>query len=393
MSQTVLPMARSFDGWARLPVSEKRRASLLTNIEIERALWSTLEYYSEVEEVGLNLIQTKGLQPQSLHQEIFQYLQAFVRQAKSYYGSAKTLHYRSSSLLYYYSFLNLVKAYLLLKNPQMIMGRTNQAVTHGLSYKTSTTNTDFQLEIVRVCDGIFPIFYEAETSTVISTAINSTLNISSLLGYPTDINREYLMVNYGNGKILSSLAAILTHRPQNQAWTVLGIPARPGLNEFLNLHSNFLNAYQEVQIYPLFYPVFDIPPQELLSHRFFQDITPIPMNSIDMVNENVLFQKIIDALNPHFSVHYYDDHNGFDLALPYQDATHTTPLPMNEVLAIYAVMFYLSSLVRYRPNYLESLLNHKPAWLIENFVNSTPETFLKMMVSKIVGTDFVFRRR
>jgi hypothetical protein len=66
---------------------------------------------------------------------------------------------------------------------------------------------------------------------------------------------------------------------------------------------------------------------------------------------------------------------------------------MNEVLAIYAVMFYLSSLVRYRPNYLESLLNHKPAWLIENFVNSTPETFLKMMVSKIVGTDFVFRRR
>src|SRR5260221_14479744 len=127
MSQTALPVARSFSGWIRLPVS-KRRALLFTSIDIERELWTALEYYSEVEEVGLNLIQTKGLQPQSLHPEIFKSFQAFVRQAKSYYSSAKTLHYRSSSLLYYYSFLNLVKGYLLLKDPQRIMG---QKVHHG----------------------------------------------------------------------------------------------------------------------------------------------------------------------------------------------------------------------------------------------------------------------
>jgi len=112
-----------------------------------------------------------------------------------------------------------------------------------------------------------------------------------------------------------------------------------------------------------------------------------------MVNQDAHFLKIMETLNPYFSVHYYDDNKDFDLALPYQDTTHTTPIPMNEVLAIYAVMFYLSSLVRYRPNYLEALLNHKPAWLIENFVNSTPELFLRILVSKIIGTDFVFRRR
>src|SRR5260370_35978123 len=110
MSQTAMPVARPFDGWIRLPVSEKRQL-LLTILDIERELWSALEYFSEVEEVGLNLIQSKGLQPQSDHQEIFNYFQAFVRQAKSYFSSAKTLHYRSSSLLYYYSFLNLAKAY------------------------------------------------------------------------------------------------------------------------------------------------------------------------------------------------------------------------------------------------------------------------------------------
>src|SRR2546429_2968802 len=173
MSQTAIAAARGFDGWVRLPVSNKYNLLLTTALDIERELWSALEYYSEVEEVGLNLIQTKGLQPQSDHQEIFQYFQAFVRQAKSYYSSAKTLHYRSNSLLYYYSFLNLVKAYLLLKEPQRIMGRTNQAVHHGLSYETSTTNTDFQLEIIRVRRGIFPLFYESQTSNSISPATNS----------------------------------------------------------------------------------------------------------------------------------------------------------------------------------------------------------------------------
>lgn len=392
MSQTALPVARNFSGWMRLPVSN-RRVLLITGIDIERELWTALEYYSEVEEVGLNLIQAKGLQPQSLHQEIFKYFQAFVRQAKSYYGSAKALHYRSSSLLYYYSFLNLVKAYLLLRNPQQIMGRTAQAVIHGLNYRSSTTNTDFQLETIRVSQGIFPMFYEAETSNVISTTRNSTLNITSLLSYPYDISYPYQLVGYGDFKVLHSLAVGVIDRAQQQSWTIIGIPAHPSLNDFLNLHVNFLNTYQEVEINKdLLASIVSIGVPELSYYRFFQDITTIPMLA-DIVPNSNLIEKIINAVSPYFSVHYFDDNRDFDLVLPYQDTTNSTPIPMNEALAIYAVMFYLSNLVRYRPNYLEALLNHKPAWLIENFVNSTPEVFLRMMVCKITERDFVFRRR
>lgn len=392
MLQTTLPVARNFSGWIRLPVS-KRRVLLFTGIDIERELWTVLEYYSEVEDVGLNLIQSKGLQPQSLHQEIFKYFQAFVRQAKSYYGSAKALHYRSSSLLYYYSFLNLVKAYLLLRNPQRIIGRTAQAVNHGLSYRSSTTNTDFQLETIRVSQGIFPMFYEAETSNTISTAKTSTLNITNLLSYPTDLGYPYQLVGYGDSKILPALAVGVIDRTQKQSWTIIGIPTHTNLNDFLKLHVNFLNTYQEVEINKdLLATIVGIGVPELSYYRFFQDKTILPM-FIDIVPVYDLMEKIINALKPYFSAHYFDDNKDFDLVLPYQDATNPVPIPMNEALSIYAVMFYLSSLVRYRPNYLESLLNHKPAWLIENFVNGTPETFLRMMVSKIIETDFVFRRR
>jgi YaaC-like Protein len=393
MSQTAMPAGRYFDGWLRLPVSNNKILLLTTALDIEHELWSALEYYSEVEEVGLSLI-TKGLPPQSFHQEIFKNFQAFVRQAKSYYSSAKALHYRSSSLLYYYSFLNLVKAYLLLKEPQWIMGRTNQAVTHGLSYRPSTTNTDFQLERIRVRPGIFPLFYEAQTSNSISTVRNSSLSIINLLSYPTEIAYQYYLAGYGNNKILSSLVALVTDRLVNhQSWIIIGIPAATSFNDFLSLHINFLNTYQEVEIDKnRLASIFGMSAPDLIYFRFFQDIITIPMSD-GVINVPVHREKIINTLNPYFSFHYFDDNKDFDLILPYTDATNPTPIPITEALSIYVVMFYLSSLVRYRPDYLEALLNYKPAWLIENFVNGTPETFLRIMVSKIVGIDFIFRRR
>jgi YaaC-like Protein len=387
MSQAAMPIARRFDGWIRLPVS-RNRPVMFTSNDIERELWNTLEYYSEVEEVGLNLIQSRGLQPQSLHQEIFKHFRAFVRQAKSYYGSAKTLHYRSSSLLYYYSFLNLVKAYLLFSDPERIMSR----VGHGLGYNTDATNTDFQLEVIKVHQGIFPMFYEAQTSNVLSTQENSALRVIDLLSYPSDLAYQYELAGYGNIRILFSLATSVVDRTQNQSWTIIGIPAVTNLDDFLSLPVNFFNAYEEVQIDKnRFALIFGRDTPELQDFRFFQDRTTIPFLPNGIVDLNALIDKISNALSPYFSVHYFDDNFAFELVLPYQDATNSKPF--NEALAIYAVMFYLSSLVRYRPAYLEELLNHKPAWLIESFVNSTPETFLRMMVSKIIGIDFVFRRR
>lgn len=389
MTQTAMPVARSFDGWIRLPVS-KNRPVMFTSNDIERELWNTLEYYSEVEEVGLNLIQVRGLQAQSDHQEIFKHFRAFVRQAKSYYGSAKTLHYRSSSLLYYYSFLNLVKAYLLLSDPQCIMSR----VSHGLGYDTTATNTDFQLEVIKVHQGIFPMFYEAQTSNVISTQRKSALRVIDLLSYPSDLAYQYELAGYGNNRILYSLATSVADRTQNHSWTIIGIPAVTNLDDFLSLPVNFFNAYEEVQTDKnRFALIFGRNTPELQDFRFFQEKTAIPFLPDGIVNLYAHVDKISKTLSPNFCVHYFDDNFDFELVLPYQDAAHTISKPFNEVLAIYAVMFYLSSLVRYRPAYLEELLNHKPAWLIESFVHSTPETFLRMMVSKIIGVDFVFRRR
>ncbi len=67
--------------------------------------------------------------------------------------------------------------------------------------------------------------------------------------------------------------------------------------------------------------------------------------------------------------------------------------PMNEVLAIYCCMFFLGSLVRYKPDLLEKMLSTKDAWLIERFTKSVPLTFLRHLRNLIDGQYLAFRQR
>jgi hypothetical protein len=65
---------------------------LRTSIEVEKDLWRIVEYYSEVEEAGIDLIRTKGQVPGPQELAAFQLFRAFIRQAKSYYAGAAVLH-------------------------------------------------------------------------------------------------------------------------------------------------------------------------------------------------------------------------------------------------------------------------------------------------------------
>lgn len=67
--------------------------------------------------------------------------------------------------------------------------------------------------------------------------------------------------------------------------------------------------------------------------------------------------------------------------------------PMNEVIAIYCCMFFLGSLVRYRPQLLEAMLSTKDAWLIERFIKSAPITFLRHVRNLFDDQYLVFKQR
>ena len=66
---------------------------------------------------------------------------------------------------------------------------------------------------------------------------------------------------------------------------------------------------------------------------------------------------------------------------------------MKEMVAIYTIMFYFGSLVRYRPEVLEGMLLKKDAWMIESFLRSTPITFLRHARNLLDGNYLAFQQR
>jgi len=66
---------------------------------------------------------------------------------------------------------------------------------------------------------------------------------------------------------------------------------------------------------------------------------------------------------------------------------------MNEILAIYVVMSFLGSLVRYRPEVLEHMLEKRDAWIIENFIRSVPTNFLAHARNFLDGQYLAYRLR
>lgn len=68
-------------------------------------------------------------------------------------------------------------------------------------------------------------------------------------------------------------------------------------------------------------------------------------------------------------------------------------LSMPPSLARYALMYYASSLVRYRPSHLDPQLRGKEAWLLESFTNEAPIRLLRSALSGIDQRLYFFYPR
>ena len=56
-------------------------------------------------------------------------------------------------------------------------------------------------------------------------------------------------------------------------------------------------------------------------------------------------------------------------------------------------MFALGNLVRYQPHTLEKMLKMQDSWMIENFINATPITFIRHIRNEISSEYLAFRTR
>lgn len=375
---------RNTTGWLRQKISKLNLQGLHTDGPIDDELWILLEYYSEVEEVGQKYLLSQGI-PKRQVKQTYKYFQSFVRQSKTYYLSAKNLHPRSAGLLYYYCFLNLAKAALVQKNPQIGKTRTG----HGVSCLPKDFSK-LKSQTVKILDddGVFQKMYDWYFGTPIK---KQSLNIKELLNYCSDISYQCQIAGIGSGKLEPCLYVHLVNKNDKTGWILLGIPGFNNVKKYSSSLQEFYREFEKVEV-PEHQAreFFKMDNLNLSNFTFFQGKKAIPWmgdNIPPTLECHDLMKKTLGKL---LQTNYFENNFDFYLSLPYKA---NRQLQMDETIAIYLIMFYISNLVRYNPAYLEELLSKKEAWVIESFIKSCPLTFLRSMVSRIVGTDYIIGRR
>lgn len=357
--------------------------NLNTNSPIDEEVFSSLEYVSEIPSVGLDFVRQKGFKRPKTPYRLFR---AYVRQGRTFYEAAKQLHFRAAALMYYYAFLNLAKARIALTEPLFVTAR----VGHGLTERRfSPGPLSRQAVYTTNGSGVFPKFYEMEMRRAIPSGLR--LSILTLFAYCSDVKSEFERAYQSLNRLCPSKCRFASHQASRISWPYVAVLGFEKLRPYKKALSDFGKYFEMVQPNrELVHGVFDIRAESHLNYTYFQSRTTYPWIQDDVIQHGAMTQDVLGACSQLYEAKIYDDDFDFKLAPPLR-LNHQ--IPFNQPLSIYAAMFYIGSLVRYHPDYLEMLLDSKAAWIIERFVTGSSITFLRYIANAILETNYIYSGR
>ncbi len=370
---------RKSDKWLRLRLLNSNLVSLTTNTDIEAEYWGVIEYISEIEEAGVNFLISRGYNRKDAKQN-YKVLNSYVRQAKNYYLTAKSLQYRSAPLMYYYSFLNLAKAFLLVND----IHYKEVKIKHGLIYKYPGKRDINKQNVISAdsANEVFPRLYKLWFGQPLEL---KSFSILTLLGYCSEIAYQYEKAKLGNRRVDPALYVGVSDSKLKTSWALLGLSNFDELKKYKKttktLTSNFSIVSPPQHVLR---EMFDMNAWELANFTFLQSNKTLPW-----LSDNVpapTNTQVFGALKNLYQVNYFSGNFDFFTRLPYQPNNQKD---MDESMATYIILFFLSNLVRYWPSVLESYLLARDTWLIEGFIRSCPHTLLRAFISRIVNEDVV----
>jgi YaaC-like Protein len=378
-----IPHARPYTGWLRMIPATMLNAGTWTTSTLDLAdeLFGVIRLVADVQAEGLQLVgsYSPGIIQHSADRA-YRRFAAFTRQAENYYRSAKVLPYRSSALLYYYSFLNLAKAALAVRNIAF-----NEH--HGLTPDYGTGPRALPQMRVRVRrDGVFQTLYNLSFAQRIQ---NVDFQLVRLLAYNSEISVQYDRVAAGPSKV-TRYARVRLLNNGNQAWLMLALPnLLPVTAQPAAVQAAFNARFQQITLHKeIARDLFDllVPANDAFS--YFQSFPGVGPETTFAAHAEYLLSALPGCVHP-----IYVDNDASDFVLTEHClADDGTSWPMNEMCAAYLSMFFMGSLIRYHPDVLEELLGTSATWLLESFVNAAPLLFLRTMTSVILNRMITFDR-
>jgi hypothetical protein len=312
---------------------------------------------------------------------------AYVRQAEGFYRGACVLPWKSSPLNYYYSFMNLAKASAVAFGhlaPQP--AECPRMLKHGLSARV-VPNTPAKWKItVQRADGIFGLLYQATIGIPIPDG--TELNARELLGYVPSISWQ--LAKSGTGTAQGWWPCHWVFLTQgDQLWDVIGILRGADLSQLPPALSGLYQELSAEAAKPLARETLGLQAVQAQALRFLQRTTPLPAREPGKYNASSIEQSLRVAILYCVFEHLDSTDFQFCIGLPYSTAAGL--VPMNELVASYAVMYFLRSVVRYHPDYMDKIGESTDAWLIESFVKSAPLSLLRHLVALALGHTLIIQ--
>lgn len=385
-----MPALRLFDGSKTIAITKSQQSLSFTVNPINVELWLLLGSIVEVREKGLTLFKRKRNLSKVALSHTYDRFRAFCYQARNYYDSASHLPWDSSPLLYYYSFMNLAKAIILLHKDL-----PDKAI-HGLHFPTEYVAGSIRSHNIHLISdynkGIFPILYETIFQHQPSVA---NFNAFKLFRYISQVYKQTASVGLNKFNHLLGYAKLVVNRNPSpgSGWLVILGPMDTDLTQKWPFSAKFRNFFEVVDknhnTMGALSTVFGMKVSELSRFKIYQSVNTRALN---VARDSDFCNDLFSAAPNVITERVFPVPSDFVYNLPYQQDKNRRWVDMNDFLAIYILMFYLSSLVRYRPDTLRHLSQTKDRWILESFVVSTPVIFLRHCVNILLGEQIVLER-
>jgi hypothetical protein len=367
--------ARQFNRWLLRPVTEPGREPMIT---WERpnpvSLLEHLRVEADIPRVARANFRGTGAQRNLLVAA----QRSFLRQAISNFRAALTVENRSASLLYYYAMLNFAKAELLRVTPASVLG----FIPHGLQFSVSRARTVGGDALI-VRDGVFRRLYELRTGLALPEG--TRIPVVRLLQRIPEIGDQLSVVS-SKHSVVQGVIQLLAYS-ESEVWVLLAVDQAGELDQNTATGRLFRRVFHRVESPPNWRDRFGISRRS--GAMAFYESRAFAFPPGDLAAQGL---RSVDAEKETWRIKDLLERTGFGMwdAWLSPSVYRTRMMPMPPALARYAVSFYASSLVRYRPSLFDLDTSPEQAFLFDAVARECAVPMLVDTLRALSATEYVF---
>lgn len=359
-----------------------------------QTLWSLLESYYQIETKRDKFLLDQGIKDKKCRDLIGDIFSSYMLQAKNFYDYACNSDFRSAPLLYYYSFLNMAKAKIVIEKPLLAEKRFNhgmEAIQTSNKFDNQHILTKGNADLRKTPKSVhtFPVLYRLRFGKHITH--ESKFELKHLLSYCSDISHEMqssVHLPSATNAVRIGIGIVDKGQPMPIRLAILG---DANLMRHPRTYAKFKNKFSSIEADKEMVEKFNIPIGGLENWRFFESDESMAYKEDYREAINEAHEYLNKIIGNAYQADVYDVNNSCN----FTGAINDDAVSMDELTAIYIAMYHYSSLVRYKPEQMRDILSSttETGWLGKSFVEQAPQTFYIRMASWIIGDQFFVKQR